>query len=46
MTYLNINPETLMVSTNDLNNELSDEGTYMVIKETVADYAGGDFSKD
>lgn len=46
MTYLNINAETLMVSTNDFNNELSEEGTYMVIKETVADYAGGDFSED
>lgn len=46
MTYKNITVDTLTVSANEVNNVLSEEGTYLVLKETVDDYAGTDFTKD
>lgn len=45
MTYMNINPETLSVSAVAANNQLSEEGTYLVIKESVDTYTDLDFSK-
>ncbi len=46
MTYANINAETLAVSAVPANNELSKEGTYTLIKETVKNYQGTDFPEE